>query len=314
MEDETLKDGEAPPATPQPATSPPKVESWEDIYKRLEEGWKPHHSPKGWSLRKTIDGKRRYIYIPKELQPFCETLWGSKKGQKKPDKNGEGAESGGGTPLTVSPTTAPTTAPPRPTTPVSPSQERLSDVANKLVQQLRQAAEDIATTYKLLSELTKGEELPQRSEPIKVEEETQPTDVIEALKQQISSLEENRRKLKSMLEELGFKIEDMYLHKDEVEERIRREREKWEEEALDDRRVQEIGNIVRETVSKIIGLFQPAVQAWADWVFTARGSQGGGYGQFGSETESGGGPPPESGSESGKGSSRYLGEEFGGKE
>jgi predicted RNase H-like nuclease (RuvC/YqgF family) len=89
--------------------------------------------------------------------------------------------------------------------------------------------------------------------------EAAPVDSIEALKRDIETIEEKRRKLKETFEKLGFKVEDMYMRRDEFERRLAEERQKMTDDALDDRRIKAVENIVNRAIDKIAEMFKPAV-------------------------------------------------------
>jgi len=97
-----------------------------------------------------------------------------------------------------------------------------------------------------------------------------PEEVIEKLSDEVRRLEERRRKLKEALEKLGFKVEDRLLTKDEVERILEEEKRRWEEEQLDDARIKAVVEIVKTGIDRIVGMFQPLVQAWFDFELRRR--------------------------------------------
>jgi len=60
---------------------------------------------------------------------------------------------------------------------------------------------------------------------------------------------------------MGFRVEDMYMRRDEVERLLQEERQKAQEEMLDDKRIRAVGNIVREAIAKLTEMFKPAIDA-----------------------------------------------------
>jgi len=83
--------------------------------------------------------------------------------------------------------------------------------------------------------------------------------------------EEKRNRIKRMLEEMGFKVEDVYMKKDEVERLLKDAKRRATEEALDDKRIEAVKDIISDAVSQIIGLFKPAIQKY----FAGLPSEGG---------------------------------------
>lgn len=69
-----------------------------------------------------------------------------------------------------------------------------------------------------------------------------------------------RQKVKETLEKMGFKVEDQYISRDEVEKIIEEERRKAFDEAVEDKRVEAVERIVKDVASQIIQLFGPAIQ------------------------------------------------------
>ena len=89
-----------------------------------------------------------------------------------------------------------------------------------------------------------------------------PKDAIEELVASLKDLEAKRAKLKEVLEKLGFKVEDVYMRREEVERLIEEVRCKAVEEALDDKRIEAVERIIDNAISRLIELFRPAVQAF----------------------------------------------------
>lgn len=87
-------------------------------------------------------------------------------------------------------------------------------------------------------------------------------DVIEELEVALRDFESKRAKVKEILEKMVFKVEDTYMRRDEVERLIEEVKRKAFEEALDDKRVDMVGDIIRDAIARLIELFRPAVQAF----------------------------------------------------
>jgi len=74
--------------------------------------------------------------------------------------------------------------------------------------------------------------------------------------------EEQRQKIREALEKMGFKLEDKYVSREEVERLVEEARRKAAEEALDDKRLAATERIMEHAIDRIIELFAPAVQAF----------------------------------------------------
>ena len=89
-----------------------------------------------------------------------------------------------------------------------------------------------------------------------------PKDVIEEFERAFRDFEAKRARVREVLEGIGFKIEDVYMRRDEVERLVEEVRRKAAEEALDDKRIEAVENIICNAISKLIEMFKPAVQAF----------------------------------------------------
>jgi len=79
----------------------------------------------------------------------------------------------------------------------------------------------------------------------------------------LRDFEAKRARLRKFLERMGFKVEDVYMRRDEVERLVEEERRRAAEEALEEgKRIEALTNIIRDAILKIIDLFGPAVQAF----------------------------------------------------
>ena len=97
-------------------------------------------------------------------------------------------------------------------------------------------------------------------------------DVVEEFEAALKDFELKRARVKEMLERLGLRVEDVYMKKDEVEKMVEEVRRKAAEEALDDKRIEAVENIVRDAVARLIELFKPVVQAFLTVLEKASGS------------------------------------------
>lgn len=68
--------------------------------------------------------------------------------------------------------------------------------------------------------------------------------------------------LRKRLEQAGYKVVGGPLSWEQVEKMLKEEKRKAQEEAIDDKRVDAVANIVRDAVTKIIEMFKPAVEAY----------------------------------------------------
>jgi hypothetical protein len=71
--------------------------------------------------------------------------------------------------------------------------------------------------------------------------------------------EERRQKMRDLLEKMGFKVEDQYLRRDEVERIVEEAKRRAAEEALDDKRIEAVRDIIQDAVARIIEMFKPAI-------------------------------------------------------
>jgi len=88
-----------------------------------------------------------------------------------------------------------------------------------------------------------------------------PRDVIDELETAVKDFEAKRSKLREVLEKLGFRVEDLYMRRDEVEKLVEEVKKNAVEEALDDKRIEAVKNIIQDSIARLIELFRPAVQA-----------------------------------------------------
>jgi hypothetical protein len=85
-------------------------------------------------------------------------------------------------------------------------------------------------------------------------------DPFEEFQAAFNKFQETRGKIKEMLDKMGFKVEDTYMKRDEVEKMMEEVRQKTIEEGLDDRKIEAVQNIVSDAVKQVVELFKPAVQ------------------------------------------------------
>jgi uncharacterized coiled-coil DUF342 family protein len=97
-------------------------------------------------------------------------------------------------------------------------------------------------------------------EPEKLSREEVQKMIQEAQKQALASLPEDD--LKKRLQQAGYKIVGGPLTYEQVEKLVEEAKRKAQEEAIDDKRIDAVAGIIRESVSKIIEMFRPAVEVW----------------------------------------------------
>jgi len=148
----------------------------------------------------------------------------------------------------------------------TPFEREFEDLERKRKHMLR-AAQNILTKY--------GGIPPRPGQPpavpTGVATEKEPVDPFEEFEGAFKAFEEKRARVKTMLERMGFKVEDIYMTREEVEKLIEETKRKTEEEALSDRRITAVENIIREAVSQIVATFGPAVQIWMQHALKSRG-------------------------------------------
>jgi hypothetical protein len=97
-------------------------------------------------------------------------------------------------------------------------------------------------------------------EPEKLPREEVQKMIMEAQKQALASLP--TEELKKRLQEAGYKIVGGPLTYEQVEKLVEEARHRAQEEVIDDKRIDAVAGIIRESVSKIIEMFRPAVEVW----------------------------------------------------
>lgn len=76
--------------------------------------------------------------------------------------------------------------------------------------------------------------------------------------------------LKKRLESAGYKIVGGPISYDQFEKIMKEARKKWEEETLDDKRIDVTADIVKTAISQIVSMFQPAVNVWMEGSLASR--------------------------------------------
>jgi len=104
--------------------------------------------------------------------------------------------------------------------------------------------------------------------------EPEPADAITALSQDVERLEERKKRLRDTLQKMGFKVEDIYVTREEHERAVEEARKAGAEEALDDKRIGAVERIINNAVTQIVQMFQPAVQRWMELQMVSAPSRG----------------------------------------
>lgn len=98
-------------------------------------------------------------------------------------------------------------------------------------------------------------------------------DIFEEFEMAFKGFESTRSRIKETLDRMGFKVEDIYMKREEVEKLLEETKRRTAEEALDDKRITAVENIVRDAVREIVGMFSPAVKVWMDYALRAKGGE-----------------------------------------
>jgi len=146
-----------------------------------------------------------------------------------------------------------------------------------LVQKVRELKDEIARTEKALGRVYSELGITSMTGPncssrqsLKLAE---PVDVLASISEGFQSLDAMRERFKEIAAKLGFKLEDKYVSREEVEKILEEEKRKWMDEQLDDRRIQAVENIIREAIDKVCKMFQPAVDVIVNTVIGRMNTQ-----------------------------------------
>jgi hypothetical protein len=117
----------------------------------------------------------------------------------------------------------------------------------------------VAAAYRILSQYGVK---PPGSGPQPTQPPTTRKEAIEDFLDAVKAYEEKREKVKEALEKMGFKLEDKYMSREEVERLIEDVKRKTAEEALDDKRIDAVQKIISDSVAQIISLFKPVIEKY----------------------------------------------------
>jgi flagellar motility protein MotE (MotC chaperone) len=91
------------------------------------------------------------------------------------------------------------------------------------------------------------------------EDEDEDEDPLADFEEILRSYNEKRERMKKLLESLGFKVEDLYMRREEVEKLIDEVKRRAAEEVLEDKRIEAVKDIINNAVNRIISLFSPVI-------------------------------------------------------
>jgi predicted DNA-binding protein YlxM (UPF0122 family) len=117
-------------------------------------------------------------------------------------------------------------------------------------QKLIKAARKILAKYDPAYTLSGGKE---------DEEDEEDEDPLADFEEALKSFNEKRERMKKLLESMGFKVEDLYMRREEVEKLIDEVKRRAAEEVLEDKRIEAVKDIINNAVNRIISLFAPVV-------------------------------------------------------
>ncbi|MCR6691531.1 MAG: hypothetical protein MRT15_04000 [archaeon YNP-LCB-003-016] len=122
----------------------------------------------------------------------------------------------------------------------------------------------VAAAYRILSQYGVK---PPGSGPQPTPPSTQPPpttrkEAIEDFLEAVKAYEEKREKVKEALEKMGFKLEDKYMSREEVERLIEDVKRKTAEETLDDKRIDAVQKIISDAIAQVISLFKPVIEKY----------------------------------------------------
>jgi len=99
-----------------------------------------------------------------------------------------------------------------------------------------------------------------RVEPDKLSREEIQKMIEEAQRQAIEKLPPDE--LKKRLESTGYKIVGGPITWDQFEKALEEARKRAQEEAIEDKRIDAVSGIIRDSITKVIDMFKPAVEGW----------------------------------------------------
>ena|GEM_PF-1181517 len=82
---------------------------------------------------------------------------------------------------------------------------------------------------------------------------------IEAIGEELEHLHERRKRILEMLRKLGFEVKDECVRREEHEKAVEEAYRRGAEEAIDDKRIDAVKEIIIQGISKVVEMFQPAI-------------------------------------------------------
>lgn len=110
-------------------------------------------------------------------------------------------------------------------------------------------------------------------EPEKLSKQEVMKMIDEAQKQALANM--SPEDLRKRLEKTGYKVVGGPISYDQLEKIMKGARKQWEEETLDDKRIDAAAEIVKTATRQIVSMFQPAVSAWMEGSLASRAPEHG---------------------------------------
>ncbi|MEM1749882.1 MAG: hypothetical protein QW088_03020 [Desulfurococcaceae archaeon] len=82
---------------------------------------------------------------------------------------------------------------------------------------------------------------------------------VEAIGEELKQLHERRKRILEMLRKLGFEVKDEWVRREEHEKAVEEAYRRGAEEAIDDKRIDAVKEIIIQGISKVVEMFQPAI-------------------------------------------------------
>ena len=156
--------------------------------------------------------------------------------------------------------------------------ERETETEHPIARRVEQLIEELKETHRaLMRAQTLLSTFAPTVPPTKPAGEVKPVepevDVIERIAKEVERLQERRRKIAEALRKMGYEVEDIYLERSKVEELLEQERQKALEEALDEKRIEVVREIVVSIVRELKDIFKPMAEAWWNTILLSQAQQ-----------------------------------------
>jgi len=222
----------------------------------------------GYSVAKAQRECRLY---PREYKRYYNLIWGDP--EMEPYRRGEPEERDSGSSTSQPQASGAQDQKPSGTEPEESESERVPSLEEvitpeyksqleKELDELSLKIESLRRAVEKASRLFERLGAPPQTPPVLTGERSEgPRDVVGELEVALRDFEAKRARVRQVLESMGFKVEDVYMKRDEVERMVEEVKRRAAEEALDDKRIEMVGDIIRDAVARLVELFRPAVQA-----------------------------------------------------